>query len=283
VEKSLPLLFNKENAAAVVPMVLPQHVGSETDPRSRLCTFSSRSEENKTEGTAFSVGYGENLKLRSDYTTVVSDDKRKTVHLVVRSMTAYVWWNDENVGVKFPVVRKPFAEQLVKLASNDQLSDEPDFKCTNWIPDDSKLAVPTNVNFIDIEEKKNDSLPPITEISPDARYCSASIPTMDGITYGSVYFGDGDKLRVDLVTSSDKECHIIFNSKMAYFWNAPENTGIKFSVKGRPSDALLNPSTKFECQKWEPDNSLFVPPEHVSFKEASREDVVWYLEDFSRP
>jgi hypothetical protein len=42
---------------------------------------------------------------------------------------------------------------------------------------------------------------------------------MDGITYGSVYFGDGDKLRVDLVTSSDKECHIIFNSKMAYFWN----------------------------------------------------------------
>jgi hypothetical protein len=44
VEKSLPLLFNKEN-----------HVGSETDPRSRFCTFSS--------GTAFSVGYGENLKL----------------------------------------------------------------------------------------------------------------------------------------------------------------------------------------------------------------------------
>ena len=275
---SIALAISTSVTASFIYTALVPSPSPEPKPPSKFCTFSSKSEGDKTEGTAYSVGYRENLKLRSDSTTV-SGDKTKKVHLLVRSMIAYVWWNNENEGIRFPVGVKPFTEQLVKLASNGQLSDEPDFKCTDWKPDDSKFAFPTNVNFIDTEEKKNDPFPQNT----DGRHCSASIPTMDGITHGTIYFGDGDKLRVDLLTSSDKERHIIFNSKMAYFWNAPRNTGIKFPVKGRPSDALLNPTAKVECQKWEPDNSVFVPPEYVSFKEASGEDVAWYIDDFSRP
>ncbi len=117
-----------------------------------MCTFSSTTEGVSSSGTVYVSTDG---SMRGDFTSQTSAGTQ-TSSMIVKGETSYFWNGSQ--GVKMNV--KSDTSTSTQTKSNVDLDSPVDYKCGNWSKDDSKFALPTSVNFLDIEAMmKGSALP----------------------------------------------------------------------------------------------------------------------------
>lgn len=82
---------------------------------------------------------------------------------IIREDTVYIWNSMQKQGIKSKLSDlrayddEEFAEQDVEISGEsyndtEQIKYDYDYKCENWRPEDAKFIVPTNIEFIDLNE-----------------------------------------------------------------------------------------------------------------------------------
>lgn len=113
-----------------------------------------------------------------------------------------------------------------------------------------------------------------------SKQCTFSNSEDTTVTNGDVFIVDG-KLRGDFVTNSnniDTTSHVIYDGTTMYMWS--DNSGEGFKVKADPSvletpqaeqsetrSVDINKDFNFSCKTWNADQSFFVAPNDVNFRE----------------
>ena len=97
-------------------------------------------------------------------------------------------------------------------------------------------------------------------------------------TSGAVYFSGG-KMRGDFnISSAGKtfESHIISDGTDMYNWSSLMPQGIKIKVAAGTSDSTtqnnsfnIDDKVDYDCDSWNPDNSLFTVPTNIQFMDSS--------------
>jgi len=135
------------------------------------CTFQSFDDSGKTEGTSFAAGG----KVRADITNTISG-KSTTSHMISDNKTSYIWQDGEKTGFKMTVTEADTAATSVpapgdnSVASESDLNQKADYKCSAWVPDDSLFTPPLDVKFTDFSQTLNSS--PGTNGSENSQQCS---------------------------------------------------------------------------------------------------------------
>ena len=97
-------------------------------------------------GTVY-VGGG---KMRGDFTSMAATATVNS-HMISDGQFAYRWSDGQNTGVKMAIgdIEKPSASPQTQTADVDKKYD---YKCSSWVVDNSKFAVPASVKFSDMSE-----------------------------------------------------------------------------------------------------------------------------------
>ncbi|QQG41301.1 MAG: hypothetical protein HYV90_03965 [Candidatus Woesebacteria bacterium] len=135
------------------------------------CTFASDDESGKTEGTSYIAGG----KVRADFTSTLNG-KTTVSHMISDNKTSYIWTDDDKNGFKMTVpdsdtkaTTAPVTGEAAQ-ASEVDLNQKSDYKCSAWIPDNSMFTPPADVKFTDFSEMFKPS--PAANGSGSSQQCS---------------------------------------------------------------------------------------------------------------
>lgn len=121
------------------------------------CTYNSNEEETSMEGVVYVAGN----KTRSDMKIKSEEGTEMDSSSITDSEWMYMWSSETDQGTKMNLKEM---EALASKYENDNGSGEEsdnqykdqtqkvDYKCRPWIVDNSKFDIPTNINFIDMNE-----------------------------------------------------------------------------------------------------------------------------------
>ncbi len=115
------------------------------------CTFSSNDESASASGTTYVSGG----KARSDFIVTNSDGEKFESYTITDADWIYLWGSQSEQGTKMKISELPKSEDTDKISkpnSNENFDKAYDYKCSPWIPDNSKFNPPTNVTFVDFTE-----------------------------------------------------------------------------------------------------------------------------------
>lgn len=125
------------------------------------CTYS-------TEQTSGSV-YVSGGAVRGDFETTVDKVVTKS-HMIVKDNTSYIWSDGQTTGFKMsfdPNATPAGGETSSKSDGNFDISADMNYKCSTWIVDGSKFALPAGVTFSAFEIPTTDSS------SSQCSYCNS--------------------------------------------------------------------------------------------------------------
>lgn len=126
--------------------------------KNQKCTFSiSETDENNTRNSTTGTLYISGNKIAEDVQVVSSDTQIGTVNLKVVSDGAYMYsWspNNQDSGMKFKIT------ETADSAGSDQtnkgqgldMDEKMALSCSNWIVDNSKFSIPSDVRFTDLNQ-----------------------------------------------------------------------------------------------------------------------------------
>lgn len=125
--------------------------------------------------------------------------------------------------------------------------------------------------------------------SGKSQSCNYSYESDDGQVLSGTVYVDSDKMRSDyemLQADETIKGSMIQNDGYMYIWasNMPEGIKIKYDIEAALEDAKnnndVNPTQNpapidpnmemdFDCDNWNPDDSVFTPPSSVTFRDVS--------------
>lgn len=123
--------------------------------KSMQCSYSTSTDDMEINGTSYVSG----KKMRADIFTTLSDGKTMETHMIADEGWAYTWTNESSTGFKINIAE--VTKDVPELENPEQTSDEEtikdfqqdyDFDCKNWKDDNSKFAIPTNIEFTDFSK-----------------------------------------------------------------------------------------------------------------------------------
>lgn len=154
------------------------------------CTFSSKDEDVKMEALTYVSGD----KVRSD-TTVTSTDNEGTEmvtesHTILKDNYMYVWSDLMEKGMKMNLTdMEKMNEESDEpdtygdyrdMINKDQIDQDFNYKCTPWIPDNSKFDIPIDIEFMDYTEMMNNMMKQVDNADTiDLNQVKESISTED--------------------------------------------------------------------------------------------------------
>jgi hypothetical protein len=132
--------------AAIAQQSLHELISSGT---TQTCTFSiaGTATSSSMTGTLYTAAgsmYGDFVK-----TTVAG--KVTTAHMIIASGEGYLWSDALSRGIKMPWSAANSTALINKYGSVD-MEQPATYSCTSWTPDQSKFALPTNTQFIDVSK-----------------------------------------------------------------------------------------------------------------------------------
>jgi major membrane immunogen (membrane-anchored lipoprotein) len=121
------------------------------------CTYKFDNEEAAMEGTVYVSG----SKTRSDIKIKISDGTENDSTTITDGEWMYMWSTAAEQGTKMNIkdmeqmAEKYKTEGDAEEDSNNQYKNQTqdvDYKCRPWVVDNSKFNIPTNIEFIDMNE-----------------------------------------------------------------------------------------------------------------------------------
>lgn len=134
------------------------------------CTYSSSDESGSMSGTSYISGGS----VRTDFSSTASG-KTSTSHMITDGKIIYTWTDGEANGFKMTVPEETKAgdttTQSTETQSAANMDQKVDYKCSAWVPDNSKFTPPANVKFTDFSQMLGPSAAP-TGGSGSSSQCS---------------------------------------------------------------------------------------------------------------
>jgi hypothetical protein len=130
--------------AAVAQQSLHQLISSGA---TQTCTFSiaGTATSSSMTGTIYTTAGS----MYGDFAKTDTTGKVTTAHMIIVSDEDYLWSDALSKGIKMPWSAANSTALINKYGSVD-MSQPTTYSCTSWTPDQSKFALPTNVQFIDV-------------------------------------------------------------------------------------------------------------------------------------
>lgn len=119
------------------------------------CTYAYDNENMSMSGVVYVSG----SKTRSDATIKMSDGTENSMSTITDGEWMYMWTSESQQGTKMNLQEmKQTADEYKTDEGNGQTNQyrnqtqDVDYKCRPWIVDNSKFDIPSDVNFIDMNE-----------------------------------------------------------------------------------------------------------------------------------
>jgi len=112
------------------------------------CTYSSKAEGGESSGTTYVSGN----KARSDFTAKSSGGEQFESYSITDGDWMYIWNSQSDQGTKMKISDLPKNEDNPNTSKLADVNNAFDYKCSPWLPDNSKFNVPTNITFVDFTE-----------------------------------------------------------------------------------------------------------------------------------
>jgi hypothetical protein len=109
----------------------------------QTCTFNDT--ESKSNGTV----YVANGRMRGDF-TVESEEVKMTSHMITDSEDVYLWFDNTEEGYKMKISDQEEYSDTDEDNKSVDLDKRVDYKCSNWIVNDSFFQLPAGKNFRDL-------------------------------------------------------------------------------------------------------------------------------------
>jgi hypothetical protein len=127
--------------------------------RSVKCTY----EFSDGQVTSKGVTYVSGEKTRSEATVVTPEGEEIISNTIVEGNTMYSWSDQDKKGIKITWSDEDMDEDMDLPEAGDSyeyndLNKEMDYKCSPWIPDNSKFEAPNDVEFVDYNQMINDTM-----------------------------------------------------------------------------------------------------------------------------
>lgn len=124
--------------------------------KSVKCTYSTSGEDGSTTGETYVSG----TKARTDFTLTSKDGTKTDSHSVMDGEWVYIWTSATEQGTKMKIsdMQKSADSSAANTSTapeNKNLTQSVDYKCSPWVPDDSKFAAPSNITFTDLTDMIN--------------------------------------------------------------------------------------------------------------------------------
>ncbi len=116
------------------------------------CTFEYEDENGKSRGETF-VSKNKSMSL---YTMKPSEGEDINSYVLTDGEWAYMWSSASNQGTKINIADIEKEQEEGDPDENYEKYKNPvDYKCSVWIPDESKFKVPENITFIELTDLLN--------------------------------------------------------------------------------------------------------------------------------
>jgi len=109
----------------------------------QTCTFNDP--ESKSNGTV----YVANGRMRGDF-TVVTEEVEMSSHMITDSEDVYLWFDNTEEGYKMKISDQEEYSATDEDSKSVDLDKKVDYKCSNWIVNDSVFQLPAGKNFTDL-------------------------------------------------------------------------------------------------------------------------------------
>lgn len=118
------------------------------------CSYSSKSDES---GTAEVTVYISGKKMRADSSGTSSDGVVFKSSMILNDDYLYVWTPDEKTGVKMPVAKSEADKEAWKgNATYLDPEQKVDYKCGDWVTDQTVFVLPKEIKFEDMTQVLKD-------------------------------------------------------------------------------------------------------------------------------
>ena len=126
--------------------------------KSVKCTYSSSNDSGVTSGETYVSG----TKSRTDFILTLKDGTTNDSHSITDGEWIYIWTSTGEQGSKMKIadMQKSAASSSAPgstptTTENKDLTQPMDYKCSPWLPDNSKFTPPSNITFTDLTEMLN--------------------------------------------------------------------------------------------------------------------------------
>lgn len=114
-----------------------------------LCVVESTKGGVTSSGNVYISSNGE---MRGDFKTMASTSGNVDSHMIVNSESTYVWSGSQGSKMSNMMISSNTNSDTKAESKNEvSLDSEVNYKCEDWSKDSSKFAVPSGVNFMDID------------------------------------------------------------------------------------------------------------------------------------
>ena len=141
-----PAKVETHTTAAVAQKSLHDLIGSGT---TQTCTFSIAG--TATSSSMTGTIYTASGSMYGDLVKTDATGKVTTAHMIIAGGIGYLWSDALSKGVKMPWSEANSTALMNKYGSVD-MNQGATYSCTSWAPDQSKFALPTNTQFIDVSK-----------------------------------------------------------------------------------------------------------------------------------
>ncbi len=101
-------------------------------------------------------------KFAGDFTTKDSAGKDIAGHMISDGTFMYIWSASMSTGIKVNLANAKNMAQNSAISQGFNVNQKVDMKCSPWITDDSKFAVPATIKFQDMSQLLQQFQPKVT-------------------------------------------------------------------------------------------------------------------------
>lgn len=122
----------------------------------QMCTFTSNQDGVESAGTV----YVANGNMRGDFTARLESGEELRSHMIVQGQTAYIWTDQMEQGMQmdFSAMSEQSSEATAPGNTGFDPSQQVDYDCDRWSPDQNRFDLPDGVVFIDLSATMQDAM-----------------------------------------------------------------------------------------------------------------------------
>ncbi len=118
--------------------------------QSQKCTYEYNDGSNVSSGTMYMTGGGE--RIRGEFTVTQSGAGAMQMNMVRADGYNYMWGSSMPQGIKTKVTEENRAQLFDAADANAAALNNTQYTCESWSADSGMFAVPTNVQFMDMDD-----------------------------------------------------------------------------------------------------------------------------------
>ena len=137
-----------------------------TSGKTNQCTFDVAAETGSTKGTIYIAGE----KMRGDIETTTKEGKTSQMYMIRDNDMYYMWGGELPSGIKMTFDVDELKTNT-QASQNVDLNAKIDYRCSDWIADNSKFTPPSNVKFTDLSSMMEKESPTGTKTQTGSSPC----------------------------------------------------------------------------------------------------------------